>query len=270
MFHLNSEPSCTIFFEQLSHFFDLHIVTMPWYKEWSHQVLTLMQSSWTLWMLMRDLHLLWYWWILDIMLNCQINVLWISIIFYSSIIRKKNLYVILEKFDKLFLDYLKWQQQQTMNSFFNSMYVSWEICMLVKTFERIFILYKWQNIWCVFSWSTSLLWQRGDVQFPIFMNMWHLDNTMILLFPKCDIKEVGLYYQHYNTNCVFINYVIRCSAFLIEWNYLKPKMATTTNLCLLGTSSTNICCLQISRFFRLFPFSFIRYDTKKIHPKVNQ
>ena len=175
------------------------------------------------------------------------------------------------KFDKMFVDYLKWQQQRTINSFFKSIYISWEICMLVKTLERIFILYKWQNIWCVFSWHTSLLWQRGDVQFLMFMNMWHLDNTMVFLFPKCDIEEVGLYYQHYNTNNVFINYIIRCSSFLIKWIFWDQQWQQRTTYAYCAHHQRTFVAYKFPDSFAYSHFpSFVMTQRKSIQMAISR
>jgi hypothetical protein len=57
-----------------------------------------------------------------------------------------KLQAISEKLNKISPYDLKTQHQWTMDSFFKFIFV--------KTFERTFVLYKWQ---CVFSGSTSLL-----------------------------------------------------------------------------------------------------------------
>ena len=57
-----------------------------------------------------------------------------------------------------------------------------EICIFVKTFERIFILYMWKNIYCVFH--KVPCYYGIEVQFVIIVNMQHHENAMILSFSK--------------------------------------------------------------------------------------
>ena len=67
-----------------------------------------------------------------------------------------------------------------------------EICIFVKTFERIFILYMWKNIYCVFH--KVPCYYDIEVQFVIIVNMQHLENCNdFIIFQTCHVKEAGLY-----------------------------------------------------------------------------